>query len=62
RQILQLIAEGHTSKQISNVLNISCKTADTHRANIMDKLEMHNVADLTRFAISAGVTEKMRVL
>lgn len=62
RQILQLIAEGHTSKEIAQILNISYKTADTHRANIMDKLDMHNVAELTRFAISSGLTDKLKVI
>ena len=60
RQILQLIAEGHTSKEIAKILNISYKTADTHRANIMEKLDKHNVAELTRFAISSGLTEKLK--
>jgi len=62
RQVLQLIAEGHTSKEIAQILNISYKTADTHRANIMEKLDMHNVAELTRFAISTGLTEKLRAV
>jgi DNA-binding NarL/FixJ family response regulator len=62
RQVLQLIAEGNTSKEIAKILNISYKTADTHRANIMDKLEMHNVAELTRFAISSGLTDKLRAI
>tara|TARA_B100000989_G_C19512686_1_gene459948 strand:- start:95 stop:742 length:648 start_codon:yes stop_codon:yes gene_type:complete len=62
RQVLQLIAEGHTSKEIAKILNISYKTADTHRANIMDKLDKHNVAELTRYAISSGLTEKLKAL
>jgi DNA-binding NarL/FixJ family response regulator len=62
RQVLQLIAEGHTSKEIAQILNISYKTADTHRANIMEKLDMHNVAELTRFAISTGLTEKLKAV
>lgn len=62
RQVLQLIAEGHTSKEIAQVLSISYKTADTHRANIMEKLDMHNVAELTRFAISSGLTEKLKAI
>ena len=60
RQILQLIAEGYTSKEIAKVLDISYKTADTHRSNIMDKLDMHSVAELTRFAISMGLTDKLK--
>ncbi len=62
RQVLQLIAEGHTSKEIAQILNISYKTADTHRANIMTKLDMHNAAELTRFAISSGLTEKLKTV
>lgn len=62
RQVLQLIAEGHTSKEIAQILQISYKTADTHRANIMEKLDMHNVAELTRFAISTGLTEKLKAI
>ncbi len=62
RQILQLIAEGHTSKEIAKALNISNKTADTHRAHIMEKLNLHNVAELTRYAISVGLTDKMKSL
>lgn len=60
RQILQLIAEGHTSKEIAKILSISYKTADTHRANIMEKLDKHNVAELTRFAISSGITDTLK--
>ena len=62
RQVLQLIAEGHTSKEIAQILTISYKTADTHRANIMDKLDKHNVAELTRFAISSGLTQKLKAV
>ncbi len=56
REILQLIAEGHTSKKISSHLNIAVKTVETHRINIMNKLDLHNIADLTKFAIRHGIT------
>jgi DNA-binding NarL/FixJ family response regulator len=60
RQVLQLIAEGYTSKEIAKVIDISYKTVDTHRSNIMHKLDMHSVAELTRFAISMGLTDKLK--
>lgn len=57
REILQLIAEGHTTKAIAGKLNISAKTADTHRTNIMNKLDIHDIASLTRFAIQNGLVQ-----
>lgn len=50
-EILQLIVEGHTSKEIAEKLYISPRTVDTHRANIMQKLELNNIAELVRYAI-----------
>jgi DNA-binding NarL/FixJ family response regulator len=55
REVLQLIAEGRSSKQISSLLNVALKTVDNHRANIMDKLDMHDVASLTRYAVGRGM-------
>lgn len=55
REILQLIAEGHTTKEIAEKLGISARTADVHRTHIMQKLSVHNVAGLTRMAISYGL-------
>ncbi|MGC9451391.1 MAG: response regulator [Oceanipulchritudo sp.] len=57
REILQLVAEGHTTKEVAARLGISFKTADTHRTNIMGKLDIHDVAGLTRFAIQNGLVE-----
>ncbi len=57
RQILQLIAESCTSKEIASRLNISVKTADTHRANLMKKLDVHDVAGLTRQAMAFGLID-----
>ena len=51
REILQLVAEGKTSRQIATLLDISVKTADTHRANLMRKLDLHSVSELVRYAI-----------
>jgi DNA-binding NarL/FixJ family response regulator len=51
RTVLALIAEGYSSKQIAASLGISFKTAVTHRTHVMDKLKMHDIAGLTRFAV-----------
>jgi DNA-binding NarL/FixJ family response regulator len=56
REVLQLIAEGRTTKKIAGKLNISVKTVETHRKNIMDKLGLHTVAELTKYAIREGIT------
>ncbi len=51
REILQLVAEGHSNKQIANMLNSSAKTIDSHRANIMSRLGIHNLPGLVRYAM-----------
>jgi DNA-binding NarL/FixJ family response regulator len=51
REIVQLLAEGKTSKEVSGVLNLSVKTIETHRANIMRRLNCHSVSDLVRYAV-----------
>lgn len=56
REILQLIAEGKNSREIGEILFLSSKTVDTHRKNIMDKLNIHNIPELTKFAIRTGLT------
>lgn len=56
REVLQLLAEGHNSPQIGHRLHISVRTVETHRRNIMRKLGLHSVAQLTKFAIREGVT------
>lgn len=56
REVLQLIAEGFTSKEIASHLEIATKTVESHRSNIMNKLDIHNIADLTKFAIRHGIT------
>ena len=55
RQVLQLVAEGKTTKEIAVVLGVSIKTADSHRARIMRKLDIHDTAGLVRFAIRRGL-------
>lgn len=56
REVLQLIAEGHTTKQIASSLHVSVKTIETHRKKIMEKLNIHSIAELTKFAIRQGLT------
>jgi DNA-binding NarL/FixJ family response regulator len=56
-QVLKLIAEGHTSREIAQALTISIKTVDRHRANILEKLGMRDRTELTRYAIRAGLVE-----
>lgn len=56
REVLQLIAEGHTVKATARALNISIKTVETHRSHIMKKLELYTVAELTKYAIRQGLT------
>ena len=51
REIVQLLAEGKSSKEVAESLSISVKTADTHRANIMRKLDIHSVTELVRYAV-----------
>ena len=55
RQVLQLVAEGHTTKKIGSLLGISTKTADTHRTRVMEKLDIHPTAGLVRYAIRNGL-------
>ena len=55
-EVLQLVAEGRTTKEIARILNVSVKTVDSHREHIMDKLGIHNVAGLTKYAVREGFT------
>ena len=57
REIIQLLAEGRSSKEVAESLSISVKTAETHRANIMRKLELHSVSDLVRYAVRNQIVE-----
>lgn len=56
RQVLQLISEGNTSAQIGDRLHLAAATVDVHRRNIMRKLNLHSIAELTRFALRNGIT------
>ena len=55
REILQLIAEGRTTKEIADLLYISVKTVETHRMQLMKRLDIHDVAGLVRYAIRMGL-------
>jgi DNA-binding NarL/FixJ family response regulator len=58
REILLMVARGHSTKEIAAALGISAKTADNHRTNLMRKLNLHDVARLTRHAIDSGLLEE----
>ncbi len=62
REIIQLVAESNSTKEIAGKLSISVRTADTHRSNVMKKLGIHDVAGLTRFAIAHGLVETEETL
>jgi DNA-binding NarL/FixJ family response regulator len=57
REIVQLLAEGKTSKEVSALLNLSVKTVETHRANIMRRLSCHSVSDLVRYAVRNNIVQ-----
>ncbi len=57
REVLQLVAEGKTTKEIAAILHVSVKTADTHRTRLMQKLDIHDIAGLTRYAIRLGLVQ-----
>ena len=56
KEILQLISEGHSTKEIASKINVSVKTVETHRQHIMQKVGAHNVAALTKYAVREGIT------
>ena len=56
REVLQLLAEGRATKEIAERLNISIKTVESHRKNIMTKLDLYTVAELTKYAVRHGLT------
>jgi DNA-binding NarL/FixJ family response regulator len=60
REILQLIAEGKSSKEVAHVLDISLKTVETHRAQIMERLEIRDLAGLVRYAVRTGLVSPDR--
>lgn len=60
REILQLIAESYSTKEVASKLDISVKTAENHRTNLMKKLDLHDVASLTRYAIQVGLIDSSK--
>jgi len=56
REVLQLVTEGRGTKEIATILNVSVKTVEFHKANIMQQLDLHTTADLTKYAIAHGIT------
>ncbi|MGB9467499.1 MAG: LuxR C-terminal-related transcriptional regulator [Candidatus Acidiferrum sp.] len=57
RQVLQLIAEGKSTKDIASLLGISVKTAESHRTRLMQKLDIHETASLVRYAVRHGIVQ-----
>jgi DNA-binding NarL/FixJ family response regulator len=57
REVLQMLAEGKTNKEIANVLNLSVYTVEAHRGRIMEKLNLHSIGELVRFAVRNGLIE-----
>ena len=57
RQVLQLVAEGKTTKEVAVILGVSVKTAESHRSTLMEKLDIHSIAELVRYAIRRGLVE-----
>jgi len=57
REVIQLVAEGKTTKEIATTLRLSVKTAETHRTNLMRKLDLHSIAGLTLYAVRNGIVQ-----
>ena len=57
REVIQLVAEGKTTKEVATALSLSVKTAETHRTNLMRKLDLHSIADLTLYAVRNGIVD-----
>jgi len=57
RQVLQLVAEGNTTKEIALILGVAAKTAETHRVKVMEKLDIHSTAGLVRYAVRRGLVQ-----
>ena len=55
KEILQMVAEGRSNKEVANVLNLSVYTVETHRSNVMEKLNLHSVPELILYAVRKGV-------
>jgi DNA-binding CsgD family transcriptional regulator len=60
REVLQLVSEGHTNQEIADLLQLSIKTIQTHRASVMEKLELRDVTHLVRYAVRRGLVDPER--
>jgi DNA-binding NarL/FixJ family response regulator len=58
REVLQLLAEGHSTKEVAHRLNLSPKTIETHRINLLSKLKAHSVVDLAHIAVKEGLIQR----
>jgi DNA-binding NarL/FixJ family response regulator len=61
RQVVQLLAEGKTTKEVASVLNLSVKTAETHRSNIMGKLNLHSISEVVMYAVRNSIVQAFSV-
>lgn len=57
REVLQLISEGKTNKEIARILSLSINTVESHRKHVMEKLDLHNTAEIVRFAVRKGIVQ-----
>jgi len=57
REVLQLIAEGKSNKEVAQILNLAVSTAESHRKHVMEKLDLHNTAEIVRFAVRKGIIQ-----
>ena len=55
--MLQLISEGKTNKEIARILSLSINTVESHRKHVMEKLDLHNTAEIVRFAVRKGIVQ-----
>ena len=61
RQVVQLLAEGKTTKEVASVLNLSVKTAETHRSNIMGKLNLHSISEVVMYAVRNNIVQAFSI-
>ena len=57
REVLQLVAEGKSNKEVAQILNLAVSTAESHRKHVMEKLDLHNTAEIVRFAVRKGIIQ-----
>ena len=57
KEVLQLLAEGHSNKEVATMLDLGLSTVETHRANFMEKLNLHNTAEIVLYAVRNGIID-----